>query len=79
MTTAQIKMELGKALEKINDQSFLEALFTIINTHSDLHAYELDDIEKSILNERRAEYLEGKVKTYSRSEVKRKIQKNTSK
>lgn len=38
--------------------------------------YELNDDDKNILNERKAEYKSGKAKTYTRSEVRKKVLKN---
>jgi hypothetical protein len=78
MTTAILKNEIAKAIDNINDKSFLEALYTIINTRAETYDYELNDADKKVLDERKDEYKSGKAKTYSMSEVRKKVMKNLS-
>ena len=54
MTTDLLKNEIAKALNDINDKSFLEALYTIINTRSEKFDYEFSIDDKQLLDERKA-------------------------
>jgi len=76
MTTDILKNEIAKALNDINDKSFLEALYTIINTRSEKFDYELSIDDKQILDERKALYKWGKAKTFTMIEVRKKVMKN---
>lgn len=78
MTTAILKSEITKALDNIQDKSFLEAIYTIINTRSETYDYELNDADKKVLDERKKLYQSGKAKTYSMNEVRKKVLKNLS-
>lgn len=78
MTTAILKSEITKALDSIQDKSFLEALYTIINTRSETFDYELNEADKKVLDERKKSYKSGKAKTYSMYEVRKKVLKNLS-
>lgn len=78
MTTNILKNEISKALNGINDKSFLEAIYTIINTRVENYDYELNDSDKKVLDDRKMEYKNGKVKTYTINEVRKKVLKNIS-
>ncbi|MDP3929420.1 MAG: hypothetical protein Q8R57_10395 [Bacteroidota bacterium] len=78
MTTNTLKNEINKALNSINDKSFLEALYTIINTKKETYDYELNDADKVVLDDRKIAYKNGKAKTYTVSEVRKKVMKNLS-
>lgn len=78
MTTDILKNEIARALNDINDKSFLEALYTIINTRSEKFDYELSIDDKQILDERKALYKSGEAKTFTMSEVSKKVMKNLS-
>lgn len=71
-----LKNEISKALKGINDKSFLEALYTIINTRSETYDFELNDADKKVLDDRKMEYKNGKAKTYTMSQVRKKVMKN---
>jgi hypothetical protein len=79
MTTTVLKKEIVKAINDINDESFLQAVYTILNTHNNGYEYELTDEDKNILNERKAHYKSGKAKTYTVAEVRKKVLKSLSK
>ena len=49
MTTNILKNEISKALNGINDKSFLEAIYTIINTRLENYDYELTEADKNLL------------------------------
>ncbi len=76
MTTTLLKIEITKALHEINDKSFLEALYTIISNRNDAFEHELSKEDKQILDERKLAYKSGNAKTYSLSEVRKKVLKN---
>jgi hypothetical protein len=78
MTTNILKNEISKALNNINDKSFLEALYTIINTRLETFDYDLNDAHKKGLDDHKMEYKNGKAKTYTMSEVRKKVLKNIS-
>lgn len=78
MTTKILKNEISKALNGINDKSFLEAIYTIINTRLENYDYELNEADKKVLDDRKMEYKNGKAKTYTMSEVRKKVLKNIS-
>jgi hypothetical protein len=78
MTTTLLKNEITKALQNINDKSFLEALYTIIHTRSETFEFELSTEDKQILDKRKASYKNGTAKTYTLGEVRKKVMKNIS-
>jgi hypothetical protein len=78
MTTNILKNEISKALNGINDKSFLEAIYTIINTRLENYDYELTEADKKVLDDRKMEYKNGKLKTYTVNEVRKKVLKNIS-
>ncbi len=79
MTQTALKKELHKAIDNINDNSILEAVYTILSSRTSPSAYELSDEDMRIIEERRTLYETGKLKTYSAKEVKKKLLKGLSK
>lgn len=79
MTTTLLKKEIVKAINDTNDELFLQAIYTILNTHNLASDYELTEEDKNILNERKAHYKSGKAKTYTVAEVRKKVLKSLSK
>jgi hypothetical protein len=68
MTSAALKKELHKAIDHIEDESFLKAVFTIVNEKKnqfDLSAQEWKEVENI-----RKQHKSGKSKSYSWEEVK---------
>jgi hypothetical protein len=57
----------------------LEAVFTLLNVRRPQSDYELSENDIKIIEERRSNYKKGKTKTYTVSEVKKKILKNLGK
>lgn len=76
MDTILLKSKITKAVNDIDDESFLEAIYVIINKHNNEIDYEIDEQEIQLLNERKELYKSGKAKTYSMQEVREKILKN---
>ena len=71
MTTTALKKEIVKAIDTIEDESFLQAIYTIINNRNPRYDFELSDEDINILQEREEKYKSGKSKTYTREQVKK--------
>ena len=72
MTRTTLKKNIHKAIDNIDDDAVLEAVYTLLNRFS------VDDIEWTdedirILEERRASYVSGKNKGLTVSEVKKRL------
>ena len=77
MTKAVLKNHLYKAIEKIDDNSFLEAVYKIISTKiEEEEELKLSDVQKQILDDRRKRHLMGESKSFSWTEVKKKARKS---
>jgi len=76
MDTILLKSKITKAVNEIDDESFLEAIYIIIHKHNNGLTYELNEDEIQLLNERKELYESGKANTYSMQEVREKILKN---
>ena len=70
MTTATVKKELHKAIENIDDTSFLKAVFKIVNEKSKAIDYELSDEQWQEIERRRELHKTGKSKSFSWLEAK---------
>jgi hypothetical protein len=79
MTNATLKKEIHKVIDNIDDNQVLEAVFTLLNARRPQSDYELSENDIKIIEERRSNYKKGKTKTYTVSEVKKKILKNLGK
>lgn len=79
MTTATLKKEIRKAIENIDDNRVLEAVYVLLNRNISDESYQLSAGDIAIIEEREAEYKSGKAKLYTVSEVKKKILKNHGK
>lgn len=77
MTTTALKKEIVKAIDTIDDASFLEAIYTIINNRSPRYDFELSNEDMKILREREVAYKSGKAKTYTREEVRKMVFKKS--
>ena len=80
MTTASLKTEITKAIAGINDQSLLEAIYTIVNrakTSSSLE-FELSDEDWAIIEARKQDYKAGKIKGMTATEVRKSVMKKLS-
>ena len=79
MTTAALKKEIKKAIESIDDNRLLEAVYVIVNANQQRNDYQLSKEDIKIIEERKAAYKSGKAKMYSSKEVSEKIRKNLKK
>ena len=75
MSVAEIIKHLNKAIEEIDDEAFLEAVYTIVYSKTENVEYELTSEQLQILEYRRETYLRGEGKSYTWEEVKYRIRK----
>ena len=74
MSEAEIKKNLHIAIEEINDEAFLQAVYTIVSSKvEESKEYELTPEQLRILEDRRAKHLSGESKSYTWDEVKERI------
>ncbi len=78
MTKATLKKNIHKAIDSIDDDSVLEAVYTLLSRF-DSGNYEWDENDIRIAEERRDSYLSGKAKMHSLAEVNKKLKKKYSK
>lgn len=71
MTSATLKKNITVAIANINDKSFLEAVFTIINTKMYEPDYTLTIEQKKELDKRKEKHVKGESKSYTWKEVKK--------
>ena len=76
MSVAEIKQELYKAIEGIENKELLQAMLTILS-QSDYRrdAYKLTDEQLRVLKEREEEYIKGETKVQSLEEFRAKMNK----
>ena len=71
MTTINLKKNIHKAVDKINDTDLLHAVYTILEREiENTEEYELTPPQKKELDRRLANHKSGKSKSYSWEEVK---------
>ncbi len=71
MTATTLKKELHKAIDNIEDESFLQAVYTIINKQSAEYEYNLNPKEWAEIEGIQKQHKSGKSKNYSWDEVKK--------
>ena len=71
MRTAEIKKEIYKAIDNIEDENFLQAVYTIINEKSQEQLYDLSPEQWAEVDIIQKQHKEGKNNNYSWEEVKR--------
>jgi hypothetical protein len=79
MTTTKLKKKIHACIDHIDDNKILEAVYTIINTHSFQTDFELSASDIKILEARKKAVKKGKEKTYTVAEVKKKLMKSLGK
>ncbi len=79
MTQTALKKELHKAIDNIDDESILEAVYTILNSRTTYSSFQLTDEDIRIIEDRKASYKAGKSKMLTPKEVKKKIMKSLGK
>jgi hypothetical protein len=70
MTTSLLKKNITKAVNEINDQDFLQAVFTIVSTKTDTD-FELTPALKKELDKRKESHQKGLSKSYTWEQVKK--------
>jgi hypothetical protein len=75
MTQTALKKELHKAIDNIDDESILKAVYTILNSRTTYSSFQLSDEDIRIIEERKASYKAGKSKGYTVKEIKAKVLK----
>ncbi|MBI2269068.1 MAG: hypothetical protein HYU69_01790 [Bacteroidetes bacterium] len=70
MTRIALKKQLYKAIDNIEDTSFLKAVYNILNDKIRDRAYEFTDEQKAELDEQFALHKTGKTKSYTVKEVR---------
>ena len=78
MTRTTLKKNIHKAIDNINDDDVLQAVYTLLNKVS-VDDFEWTDEDIRIVEERRASYLSGKDKGMSINEAKRRLKKKFGK
>lgn len=71
MTSTTLKKNITTIIKNINDKSFLEAVFTIINTKIYESNYTLTAEQKKELDKRKDKHIKGENKMYTWNEVKK--------
>jgi hypothetical protein len=79
MTTTILKSEITKALTNINDKSFLEALYKLVNHEAEKYEYELSAEDMKIIEGRRKAYKAGKATTVTVGEMRKRFTKRYAK
>ena len=78
MTRTTLKRNIHKAIDNIDDDAVLQAVYTLLNRVSN-DGPDWTDEDIRIVEERRAAYLTGKDKGMSVSEAKRRLRKKLGK
>jgi hypothetical protein len=78
MTKTTLKKKIVDCVEHINDEKILEAVYTLLNGQLD-NDYDLSTEDLKIIEARRKAILKGEEKTYTISQVKKKLLKNLGK
>ena len=78
MTKTTLKKNIHKAIDNIDDDALLQAVYTLLSRVSD-EDYEWTKEDVRIAEERRVSYLSGKGKMYTLAEVNKMIKKKINK
>jgi hypothetical protein len=78
MTKTTLKKKIVDCVEHIHDEKILEAVYTLLNGQLD-NDYELSAEDLKIIEARRKTILKGEEKTYTVTQVKKKLLKNLGK
>jgi hypothetical protein len=79
MTKTALKKKITDCIANINDEKVLEAVYILLNERIDNQEYELSQDDLKIIEARRKAILKGEEKTYTVSQVKRKLLKDLGK
>ena len=72
MSTLTLKKQLHKTIDNIEDSVLLEAVYEILNRVPNLHEYNLTTEQQKLVDTRRKLLKEGKLKTISLSDIRKK-------
>lgn len=78
MTALALKEQLHKAIDNIEDKTFLQAVYTIINEKSNSKEFELSASQKRELDKRMKAHKSGKSKSYSWESIKKELRVKTN-
>ena len=76
MTTTNLKENINKVINDINDKKFLEAVYTIVANRAEELNFELTPVMKDQLDARKESHKKGNSKSYSWQNVKKAALKN---
>lgn len=79
MTKSSLKKKIVDCVEQIDDEKILEAVYTLLNGQVSNDDYELSAEDLKIIEARRKTILKGEEKTYTVSQVKKKLLKSLGK
>ena len=72
MSTLLIRQNINKAIKEIDDENFLEAVYTIVSNKIEQSTFELTDDLKKELDTRKENHKNGKSAYYTWQSVKKK-------
>lgn len=79
MTRTTLRKNIHKAVDSINDDAVLEAVYTLLSkTASFSDDYEWTAKDLKIVEDRKARYLSGKTKSMSMEELNKRVKKRFS-
>ncbi len=78
MKSEKLKKEIHHAIDVVNDDEILYAVYTILKKTTD-EDHELTSSQKKELDKRLAEHKSGKLKYYTIEEVKKSVRKSLKK
>jgi putative addiction module component (TIGR02574 family) len=79
MKSSTLKKEIHQAVDVVNDNEILYAIYTILKKNSGEDEWVLTSVQKKELDKRLAEHKSGKLKYYTLDEVKKSIKKSIRK
>ncbi len=71
MTKTLLKQNITKVINEIEDETFLQAVYTIVSNRADNTGFEINDELKKELDLRKENHKEGISKSYSWQSVKK--------
>ncbi len=71
MTKTLLKQNITKVISEIEDETFLQAVYTIVSNKADNKGFEIDDELKKELDLRKENHKKGISKSYSWQSVKK--------
>ena len=78
MKTATLKSKINKAIANVNDEQFLQAIYTIINSRYD-DVFALTENEIAEIEIEKKLFKSGKLETFTPSEIRNRLEKKYKK